>query len=60
MNEPVEEGSSWEEMTHEQKNHVLYLKQRHLLDTFLARGAITQAQYDNSLHDLTEKMGENK
>ena len=29
-----------------------------MLDMFLERGAITPAQHDNSLHDLTEKMGE--
>lgn len=48
----------WDSMTYEQKNHQLYLKQKDLLDTFLAHGAITQAQHDKSLHDLTEKMGE--
>ena len=35
----------------------LYLKQKALLDQFLERGAITQAQHDKSLHDLTVKMG---
>ena len=29
-----------------------------MLDTFLAHGAITQAEHDKSLHDLTVKMGE--
>ncbi len=38
-------------------NEELYLNQVKLLDTFLERGAITQAQYDKSFHDLTEKMG---
>ena len=52
--------SSWEEMTYEQKNHKLYLKQKDMLDMFLERGAITQAQHDKSLHDLTEKMGESE
>lgn len=35
----------------------LYLNQVKLLDTFLSNGAITQAQYDKSFGDLTEKMG---
>ena len=35
----------------------LYLQQKQLLDTFLEHGAISQAQYDKSLGDLTEKMG---
>ena len=47
----------WEFMSHEEKNHELYLKQKHLLETFLEKGAISKAQYDKSLHDLTEKMG---
>lgn len=27
------------------------------MKTFLEHGAITQAQHDKSLHDLTKKMG---
>ena len=38
----------------------LYLDQKHTLDLFLERGAISQAQYDKSLGDLTEKMGMDK
>ncbi len=45
-------------MTFAEKNHFLYLKQKAMLDTFLAHGAITQAEHDKSLHDLTVKMGE--
>ena len=45
-------------MTFAEKNHFLYLKQKAMLDTFLATGAITQAEHDKSLHDLTVKMGE--
>ena len=45
-------------MTIAEKNHFLYLKQKAMLDTFLAKGAITHAEYDKSLHDLTVKMGE--
>ena len=40
------------------KNHELYLKQKALLKQFLSTGAISQAQYDKSFHDLTEKMQE--
>lgn len=35
----------------------LFLRQKRTLDTFLQRGAISQAQHDKSLHDLIEKMG---
>ncbi len=39
------------------RNRELYLQQKQLLDTFLEHRAISQAQYDKSLGDLTEKMG---
>lgn len=45
-------------MTHEEKNHVLFLKQKEILDTFLEHGAISKADHDKSLHDLTKKMGD--
>lgn len=35
----------------------LYLRQKKLLDDFLAHRAISQAQYNKSLGDLIEKMG---
>ena len=53
-----ETNESWNQLTHQEKNHELYLKQKSLLQQFLLTGAISQAQYDKSLHDLKEKMGE--
>lgn len=44
-------------MSETDKKRALYLWQKQLLDTFLAHGAITKAQYDKSFGDLTEKMG---
>ena len=44
-------------MTPEEKRRELYERQVALLDTFLEHRAISQAQYDKSLHDLTVKMG---
>ena len=41
----------------EEKKRQLYEQQKATLDAFLERNAITQAQYDKSLHDLTLKMG---
>ena len=38
----------------------LYLDQKQTLDLFLKNGAITRAQYDKSLGDLTRKMGMEK
>ena len=52
------ENQEYSTMTLAEKNHFLYLKQKAMLDTFLAKGAITQAEHDKSLHDLTVKMGE--
>ncbi|MDY4887237.1 MAG: hypothetical protein SO533_06310 [Eubacteriales bacterium] len=51
---------TWEELTPEEKKIQLYIKQKNMLDSFLARNAISRAQYDKSLGDLTEKMGMGK
>lgn len=45
------------EQSAEEKKKELYERQKELLDTFLAHHAITKAQYDKSLGDLTVKMG---
>lgn len=58
LSDPVENSAAWDNLSHEQKNHQLYLKQKQMLDMFLEHGAISQAQHDKSLRDLTEKMGE--
>lgn len=50
--------NEWNRLTHEEKNHQLFLKQKALLAEFLSKGAISKAQHDKSLHDLKEKMGE--
>ena len=52
-----QENKRWNSLSHEEKNRVLYYKQKHMLEDFLERGAISKAQFDKSLHDLTEKMG---
>ncbi|MBR4765757.1 MAG: hypothetical protein IK085_03210 [Clostridia bacterium] len=44
-------------MIPKEKKIDLYLQQKKTLDLFLERHAITQAQYDKSLGDLTDKMG---
>ena len=40
-----------------QKKIELYLRQKKMLEDFLERNAISKAQFDKSLGDLTEKMG---
>ena len=51
------EKDNWSGLSPEEKKKELYLRQKRILDDFLERGAITQAQYDKSFGDLTEKMG---
>ena len=51
------EKEEWSSLTYEEKNRLLFLRQKKTLDMFLERGAISQAQHDKSLHDLIEKMG---
>ena len=48
---------NWAALTPEEKKIQLFLNQKHTLDMFLERGAISQVQYDKSLGDLREKMG---
>lgn len=50
----------YSQLTAEEKKIRLYLSQKKLLDDFLERNAISKAQYDKSLGDLTEKMGMEK
>ena len=51
------EQYEWERLSPEDKKKQLYLNQKQTLDAFLARGAISKAQYDKRLGDLTDKMG---
>ena len=51
------EQNEWESLSPEEKRVQLYLKQKEMLEAFLERGAISKAQFDKSLGDLTEKMG---
>lgn len=57
LQEQIARQRRWEAMTPEQKKKQLFLNQKELLDKFLVRHAISQAQYDKSLGDLVEKMG---
>lgn len=53
----MNEQQEWEKLSAEEKRIQLYFKQKEVLDDFVARGAITQEQYEKSLGDMTEKMG---
>lgn len=52
-----DQNTTWGTMTYAEKNCALYTQQKQTLDLFLERGAITKAQHDKSLHDMTVKMG---
>lgn len=52
-----DQKNTWVNLSYTEKNRALYLKQKQILDLFLKRGAISQAQHDKSLHDLMVKMG---
>ena len=47
---------AWEQMSPAQKKEELFRSQKHILDLFLERNAISQEQYNKSLLDLREKM----
>ena len=51
------EQAQWEKLTPEEKKAQLYIQQKELLETLLAHHAISKAQLDQSLGDLTLKMG---
>ena len=45
------------ERSPEDRKKELFRNQKHTLDLFLEHGAISRAQYEKSLGDLTVKMG---
>ena len=47
---------AWASLSYAEKNKELFKRQKHLLEIFLERGAISKEQYKKSLHDLTMKM----
>ena len=53
----IMDQDEWSALSSDEKRKQLYLRQKALLDKFLERNAITKADYDKSLGDLTRKMG---
>ncbi len=53
-------NGDWAHLSPEEKKRRLFEQQKELLDTFLSHGAISPAQYQKSLGDLTVKMGYEK
>ena len=50
-------STDWSHMSHDEQQRALFNKQKDLLDTFLAHGAIDRRQYEKSLTCMAEKMG---
>lgn len=50
-------SDNWATLSPAEKKQELFRRQKDLLDTFLATGAISQSQHDKSLSCLIEKMG---
>lgn len=49
--------NNYSSLTPEEKKIDLFFRQKHTLDLFLERNAISKAQYDKSLGDLIVKLG---
>ena len=47
---------AWDSLSYEEKNKLLFERQKQMLEEFLERNAISKEQYEKSLHDLTEKI----
>lgn len=53
----MNDENRWETLTPNEKKKELFLRQKHTLDLFLKKNAISKAQYDKSLGDLITLMG---
>ena len=53
----MNDENRWETLTPDEKKRELFLRQKHTLDLFLEKHAISKAQYDKSLGDLITLMG---
>ena len=45
---------AWDSLNYAEKNRVLFERQKKMLEEFLERNAISQQQYEKSLHDLMQ------
>ena len=50
-------SDNWSALSPAEKKLALFRRQKDLLDTFLATGAISREQHDKSLNCLIDKMG---
>ena len=53
----ITEENAWDSLSYAEKNHILFERQKHLLDEFLERNAIRKEQYEKSLRELDKNGG---
>lgn len=53
----MNDENRWEALSPDEKKKELFLRQKHTLDLFLEKHAISKAQYDKSVGDLITLMG---
>ena len=51
-----DETRPYESLSREEKLKKLFEQQKHILDCFLERGALSQADYEKSLQGIKDKM----
>ena len=51
-----DDKSPYESLSREEKLKKLFEQQKHVLDCFLERGALSRADYEKSLQGLNDKM----
>ncbi len=48
--------SVWEDLSYEDKNQALYLREKTMLELFLERKAITKEQYEKGMRELNNLL----
>ena len=57
LHEQLERRQRWARMTPEEKRRQLFRQQRETLEAFRDRHAISQAQYDRGMREMTAALG---
>ena len=57
LRDQIEQQRRWERMTPEEKRRQLFRQQKETLEAFRDRHAITQAQYDRGMREMTAALG---
>ena len=57
LQEQIEKQRRWERMSSEEKRRQLFQRQKETLEAFRVRHAISQAQYDRGIKEMTAALG---